>query len=33
MITGKHHISEGELHEIRVLLVEGYSIPKIAQKL
>ena len=33
MITWKHHISLGELHEIRVLLVEGYSIPEIATKL
>ncbi len=33
MIKWKHQINEGELHEIRVLLVEGYSIPKIAEKL
>lgn len=33
MIQWKHHISLGELHEIRVLLVEGYSIPHIAEKL
>ncbi|MBP9779435.1 IS30 family transposase [Candidatus Gracilibacteria bacterium] len=33
MIKGKTQIHEGELHEIRVLLVEGYSIPKIAEKL
>ncbi len=33
MIKWKHQIHEGELHEIRVLLVEGYSIPKIAEKL
>lgn len=33
MIQWKHQISLGELHEIRVLLVEGYSIPEIATKL
>lgn len=33
MITGKHQINEWELHEIRVLLVEGYSIPEVAKKL
>jgi transposase, IS30 family len=33
MIKWKTQIHEGELHEIRVLLVEGYSIPKIAEKL
>lgn len=27
------HISEGELHEILVLLKEGYSIPKVAEKI
>lgn len=33
MIKWKKQIHEWELHEIRVLLVEGYSIPKIAEKL
>lgn len=33
MIKWKKQIHEGELHEIRVLLVEGYSIPQIAEKL
>lgn len=33
MIKWKTQIHEGELHEIRVLLVEGYSIPEIAEKL
>lgn len=33
MIKWKTQIHEWELHEIRVLLVEGYSIPKIAEKL
>lgn len=33
MIKWKTQIHEGELHEIRVLLVEGYSIPKIAERL
>lgn len=33
MIKWKHQINEGELHVIRVLLLEGYSIPKIAEKL
>jgi len=33
MIKWKTQIHEGELYEIRVLLVEGYSIPKIAEKL
>ena len=33
MIKWKTQIHEGELHEIRVLLGEGYSIPKIAEKL
>lgn len=33
MIKWKTQIHEGELHEIRVLLVEGYSIPKIAEKI
>lgn len=33
MIKWKHQIQEGELHEMRVLLVEGYSIPQIALRL
>ena len=33
MVKWKTQIHEGELHEIRVLLVEGYSIPEIAEKL
>lgn len=33
MIKWKTQIHEGELHEIRVLLLEGYSIPKIAERL
>lgn len=33
MIKWKHQIREWELYEIRVLLAEGYSIPKIAGKL
>lgn len=33
MIKWKTQIHEGELHEIRVLLVEGYSIPEIAERL
>ena len=33
MIAGKHQIHEWELHEIRVLLVEGYSIPEVARKI
>ena len=33
MIKWKHQIKEWELHEIRVLLGEGYSIPRIAEKL
>lgn len=33
MIKWKHQISLGELHEIRILLVEGYSVPQIATKL
>lgn len=32
MIKWKHQINEGELHEIRVLLVEGLSIPEVARK-